>query len=126
MNFPSRMKKMFGLWRNASNRSKWIIRILLFILAYSIPIAVVGIEYQIFIKLQLSTFAPSDEHNIYLIQRIYLNAAWLFGATSLLVWITIKLARIRGKFLSAPWVFMLIFLFCLFLLLLQWFDWSGL
>lgn len=119
------MNKLFGLWRNASNRSKWIVRILLFIMAYSLPIAVVGIEYQIFLKLQLSAFSPSDDQNIYLIQRIYFNAIWIFGVTSFLVWLTIKLSGIRGKFLSAPWVIMMILLFCLFLLLIQWFNFSG-
>lgn len=122
MKIPFSIGDPFGFWKDASNRTKWIVRIGFIILSYLIPVSVIVIEYQVFIKLQLSAFAPSDDKNIYLIQRIYFNAIWLLGVTSFLVWVTIKLSGIRGKFLSAPWVIMMILLFCLFLLLIQWFN----
>ncbi len=124
MKMPTSLDGLNRFWNQLKPRNKWLIRIILIGMLYLIPSIIVAAEYIVFRNLQISIFAPSLEQTNHQIQRIYLNAVWVFGITSLIIWIGFKIAGFRGKILMMPWVLMISLLFLLFTQLMHWFNWA--
>ena len=122
MKMPASAKGLNHFWNQLNARKKWLIRISLIGMLYLVPCIVVAAEYVVFRNLQLSIFAPSLEQTNHQIQRFYLNAIWVFGITSLIIWIGFKIAGFRGRILVMPWIFMIFLLFLLFTQLMNWFH----
>ena len=111
-------------WNHFNDKQKNWFRFGFICLIYLVPVLIVATEFVLFRNLQQSIWAPDTDQTNLQIQRIYLNAVWVLGFTSLLVWIALKLLKIRGRILSLPWILMICLLFLLFTQLMDWFVWN--
>jgi hypothetical protein len=124
MKMPASLDGLNRYWNQLNSRKKWLIRITLIGVLYLVPCIIIAAEYLVFRNLQISTFAPSIDQTNLQIQRIYLNAVWVLGIASLIIWIGFKIVGFRGKILMMPWIFMIFLLFLLFTQLMNWFNWG--
>jgi hypothetical protein len=111
-------------WNHLNDKQKNLFRFGFICLIYLVPVLIIATEFVLFRNLQQSIWAPDTDQTNLQIQRIYLNAVWVLGFTSLLVWIALKLLKIRGRILSMPWILMISLLFLLFTQLMDWFVWN--
>ena len=111
-------------WNHLNDKQKNWFRFGFICLIYLVPVLIIATEFVLFRNLQQSIWAPDTDQTNLQIQRIYLNAVWVLGFTSLLVWIALKLLKIRGRILSLPWILMICLLFLLFTQLMDWFVWN--
>ena len=111
-------------WNHLNDKQKNWFRFGFICLIYLVPGLIVATEYVLFRNLQQSIWAPDTDQTNLQIQRIYLNAVWVLGFTSFLVWIALKLLKISGRILSMPWILMISLLFLLFTRLMDWFVWN--
>ena len=111
-------------WNHFNDKQKNWFRFGFICLIYLVPVLIVATEFVLFRNLQQSIWASDSDQTNLQIQRIYLNAVWVLGFTSLLVWIALKLLKIRGRILSLSWILMICLLFLLFTQLMDWFVWN--
>ena len=121
MRIVSSVTRIGQHWNQLKNKQKNWIRIGLVCLIYLVPSLIVATEDVLFRTLQQSIWAPDVDQSNFQIQRIYLNAVWVFGFTSLLVWGCLKMLKVQGRILALPWILMICLLFLLFTKLMNWF-----
>jgi len=121
MRIVSSVTRIGQHWNQLKNKQKNWLRIGLVCLIYLVPSLIVATEYVLFRNLQQSIWAPDVDQSNFQIQRIYLNAVWVFGFTSLLVWGCLKMLKFQGRILALPWILMICLLFLLFTKLMNWF-----
>lgn len=124
MKIYSSVARLSQQWKQLNQRQKNWFRIGLICFVYSVPMLIVATEYVLFRNLQQSIWAPSSDQTNFQIQRIYLNAVWILGFTSFLVWAVLKVLKLSGWILSFPWILMICLLFLLFTQLMDWFNWN--
>lgn len=124
MKIISSVARLSQQWKQLNQRQKNWFRIGLICFVYCVPLLIVATEYILFQNLQQSIWAPSSDQTNFQIQRIYLNAVWVFGISSLLVWTILKVLKASGWILSFPWILMICLLFLLFTQLMDWFNWN--
>ena len=124
MKMPASLDGLNRYWNQLNSRKKWLIRTTLIGVLYLVPCIIIAAEYLVFRNLQISNFAPSIDQTNLQIQRIYLNAVWVLGIASLVIWIGFKIVGFRGRILMMPWIFMIFLLFLLFTQLMNWFNWG--
>lgn len=124
MKFLASVAHISQRWNHLNDKQKNWFRFGFICLIYLVPVLIVATEFVLFRNLQQSIWAPDTDQTNLQIQRIYLNAVWVLGFTSLLVWIALKLLKIRGRILSLPWILMISLLFLLFTQLMDWFVWN--